>query len=138
MLLRSKSRVDYKKLHTSGVKSIKKSIKEGSNSDMDEVRKLKIEINVLSSDLADLIDENPIPAGTPDDDELNVAKLEELRSILKTKTMELQSIDPDAHSELEESYLKTLAMVKEYIKASKDNKNKCKLLDIKSKSDESK
>ena len=29
-------------------------------------------------------------------------------------------------------------MVKEYIKASKDNKNKCKLLDIKSKSDESK
>jgi len=154
MRRRQKPRLDYSKLHSTGVVSIKETdntIKETDNTDselsqlfadslsledntMDEVQKLKVDISVLSSDILDLIDENPIDEHL-DKDVIN--KLEELRSTFKQSNLHLQIAEPQVYAEkFETSYQKTLSIVKAYIKSSKECKIKIDLADIKAKTNE--
>jgi len=147
MRRRQKPRLDYSKLHSTGVVSIKETDNTDSelsqlfadslslkDNTMDEVQKLKVDISVLSSDILDLIDENPIDEHL-DKDVIN--KLEEVRSTFKQSNLHLQIAEPQVYAEkFETSYQKTLSIVKAYIKSSKECKIKIDLADIKAKTNE--
>ena len=153
MSRRQKPRIDYKKLNSTGA-VVHKDLSRGESevselsllfgncsiheNKMADDQRLEIEIDVLCSDIVDIIDENPIAESSSQEEVDNVVvRLEELRSTFKLKNNELKRSKPDNYAnDYDESYQKTLSIIKDYIKSSKEFKTKLSVAEMKIKVEE--
>ena len=153
MSRRQKLRIDYKKLNSTGA-VVHKDVSSGESevselsllfgncsihdNKMADDQRLEIEIDVLCSDIADIIDENPIAESSSQEEVDNVViRLEELRSTFKLKNNELKRSKPDDYAnDYDRSYQKTLSIIKDYIKSSKEFKTKLSVAEMKIKVEE--
>ena len=87
---------------------------------------LVIDIKVLIEGIKDTIDENPVQGCMPSEVDGTIKHLEEERSILRRKGLELGSEDKDTEI-IQLSITNTVASVKDYIKETKEYKGKLTL-----------
>ena len=124
-------RIDYKEFHTRGVKSFKQNQPTCEVSiKMNSVQQLKIEEAVLREDIGDLIDENEVTNLNLNELDINIEKIEQLRTVFRSKHHELKHyLGDDYQISHEKLYDETLVKIKSYIKDSKDCKAKDKLVE---------
>ena len=87
---------------------------------------LVIDIKVLIEEIKDTIDENPVQGCMPSEVDATIKHLEEQRSILRRKGLELGSEDKDTEI-IQLSITNTISSIKEYIKEAKEYKGKLTL-----------
>ena len=87
---------------------------------------LVIDIKVLIEGIKDTIDENPVQGCMPSEVDGTVKHLEEQKSTLRRKGLELGSEDKDTEI-IQLSITNTIASIKDYIKEAKEYKGKLTL-----------
>ena len=88
---------------------------------------LVIDIKVLIEEIKDTIDENPVQGCMPSEVDATIKHLEEQRSILQHKGLELGSEDKI----IQLSITNTISSIKDYIKEAKEYKGKLTLVQSK-------
>ena len=91
---------------------------------------LVIDIKVLIEGIKDTIDENPVQGCMSSEVDATIKHLEEQRSILRCKGLELGSEDKDTEI-IQLSITNTISSIKEYIKEAKEYKGKLTLVQSK-------
>ena len=91
---------------------------------------LVIDIKVLIEGIKDTIDENPVQGCMPPEEDATIKHLEEQRSILRHKGLELGFEDKDTEK-IQLSITNTISSIKDYIKQAKEYKGKLTLVQSK-------
>ena len=134
-------RVDYKLLNSTGevvVKKIPNKEDQNLSSQLEDqlgnlsindmsTSQLNIDLRVIISDINDAIDENPTSECSESEITSVISKLEDYRTILRRKNMEMQATTKCHDDSLQDTINEALAGIKDYIKSAKDFRSKCRL-----------
>ena len=138
MSRRNIKRIDYKILNSTGaIIHLEEQQQEDlteqlSNLNLDDSSmannnsELVIDIKVLIEGIKDTIDENPVQGCMSSEVDVTIKHLEEQRSVLRRKGLELGSEDKDTEV-IQLSIINTILSIKEYIKEAKEYKGKLTL-----------
>ena len=142
MSRRNIKRIDYKILNSTGaIIHLEEQQQEDltgqlSNLNLDDSSmannnsELVIDIKVLIEGIKDTIDENPVQGCMSSEVDVTIKHLEEQRSVLRCKGLELGSEDKDTEA-IQLSIINTISSIKEYIKEAKEYKGKLTLVQSK-------
>ena len=140
-------RIDYNVLNTTGQISTKEDINITSQSENPSTTAslssnkmstshLEVDISVIIADIEDIVDENPVSECSENESSATVTRLEEHRTNLRKKAMEMRSSEDSRSEDMQMKINDALSTVKDYIKTSKDFRSKSRLREEKMKADE--